>query len=390
MFLRQLFILGFLYLHDQAAKSAVGWIAFASLIFYSWWDVRFLFLLLPSIIFNYWTGLLLVRKRNKGLLWVAIAINLSALFYFKYSVFLLGSIRTITGLDFAISAVVLPIGISFFTFTQIAFLVDAFAGKAKEYNFLHYLFFVSYFPHLVAGPIIHHSEIMPQLREARIYRFGTLDVLLGLTIFTIGLSKKVLVADALSPHANSLFDAARDRVLLTFFEAWLAALLYSFQIYFDFSGYSDMAIGLSLIVGIRLPINFNSPYKAVSIIEFWRRWHITLSRFLRDYLYIPLGGNRHGSARRYVNLMITMTLGGVWHGAGWTFLAWGLLHGLYLLINHWWHSAENRPVIPPLISGCITFIAVTFAWVFFRAADFEIGSQNFNSYAHAAYFFARC
>jgi alginate O-acetyltransferase complex protein AlgI len=360
---------GFFLTSRLSREYAVRWVAFASLVFYAWWDVRFLLLLMPSIVINYWAGILLVRDQRKWILWLAIALNLLALFYFKYWTFALTSIRAISGLQFAATEVVLPIGISFFTFTQIAFLVDAYQGKAKEYNFWHYLFFVSYFPHLVAGPIIHHGEIMPQLREERIYRFNPLDVLLGVTIFTIGLSKKMLLADALSPHANALFDAARDGASLTFLEAWAAALLYSFQIYFDFSGYTDMAIGLSLIIGIRLPINFASPYKATSIIEFWRRWHMTLSRFLRDYLYIPLGGNRRGPVRRYTNLILTMALGGLWHGAAWTFLVWGLLHGFYLLINHWWRSLENRPVIPPFISGGITFVAVAFAWVFFRAAD---------------------
>jgi D-alanyl-lipoteichoic acid acyltransferase DltB (MBOAT superfamily) len=234
---------------------------------------------------------------------------------------------------------------------------------------------VSYFPHLVAGPILHHGEMMPQFGRREIYRFNHDDFAAGLTIFVMGLFKKVMIADPIGAYATPVFEAARAGIELTFLEAWCGALAYTFQLYFDFSGYSDMAVGLSLLFGVRLPANFHSPYKAVNIIEFWRRWHMTLSRFLRDYLYIPLGGNRKGVARRYVNLLITMLLGGLWHGAGWTFVIWGVLHGVYLMANHAWRGLRRRlghdlgrstPLGRAL--GCLaTFIAVVAGWVVFRS-----------------------
>jgi D-alanyl-lipoteichoic acid acyltransferase DltB (MBOAT superfamily) len=233
--------------------------------------------------------------------------------------------------------------------------------------------FVTYFPHLIAGPIIHHKEIIPQFDQERIYRFDPINGALGVCIFGVGLFKKTVIADGLAPVAESVFDTAAGADRIGFIDAWLGALAYSFQLYFDFSGYCDMAIGLSIILGIRLPINFNSPYKATSIIEFWRRWHISLSRFLRDYLYIPLGGNRHGPARRYMNLLITMVLGGLWHGAAWTFIAWGALHGFYLLVNHAWRHlfGVQSTALGRILSGAITFLAVVVGWVFFRSTSID-------------------
>jgi D-alanyl-lipoteichoic acid acyltransferase DltB (MBOAT superfamily) len=268
---------------------------------------------------------------------------------------------------------VLPIGISFFTFTQIAYLVDTYQGKVKEYRFIHYLLFITYFPHLIAGPVLHHAEMMPQFDQPHTYRFSYRNLAVGLSIFAIGLAKKVLVADSLAPHASFLFDKSDAFSLLL---AWGGVLAYAFQLYFDFSGYSDMAIGISRLFGIRLPLNFDSPYKAANIIDFWRRWHMTLSRFLRDYLYVPLGGNRKGPVRRYVNLMLTMLLGGLWHGAGLNFALWGALHGAYLMLNHAWQALARRlrfPLAAPAWRGAsmvLTFGAVCVAWVFFRAAGF--------------------
>jgi alginate O-acetyltransferase complex protein AlgI len=376
---------GFFLLTSMGREYAVAWLAIASLIFYAWWDPRYLGLLLPSIIINYYAGLALARlaglRARSVVAAGAVICNLAALFYFKYSTFTMENMRDLLGIDTQIIKVALPVGISFFTFTQIAFIIDAYRGYAREYRFLHYLFFVAYFPHLIAGPIIHHGEIMPQLRNKKFGAFDSIDVLLGLTIFTVGLFKKVIIADTIAPFSNTLFDAAKEGTALTFSEGWMAALLYSFQLYFDFSGYSDMAIGLSLVVGIRLPPNFASPYKARSIIDFWRRWHMTLSRFLRDYLYIPLGGNRSGHARRYINLMVTMVLGGLWHGAAWNFVIWGTLHGIYLLTNYVWNSARARcgnarifhlkSEISALLASVTTFVVVVFAWVFFRADNLD-------------------
>jgi D-alanyl-lipoteichoic acid acyltransferase DltB (MBOAT superfamily) len=274
--------------------------------------------------------------------------------------------------------VILPLGISFITFQKIAYLVDAYQGKTREYNFLHFCLFVTFFPQLIAGPIVHHREVMPQFNEPRIYRFSYENLAVGVTIFALGLFKKVMIADNIALHATPVFDAAAQGTPLSLLEAWSGALAYTLQLYFDFSGYSDMAIGLGRMFGIRLPVNFYSPYKAANIIDFWRRWHITLSRFLRDYLYIPLGGNRKGPVRRYLNLFVTMLLGGLWHGAGWTFVFWGGLHGLYLIINHAWQALRRilgRPAgdgtrVGRWVGRILTFLAVVVAWVFFRAESF--------------------
>ncbi len=290
----------------------------------------------------------------------------------------LSSANALLGTEWPLLGILLPIGISFFTFTQIAFLADAYVGKVNECRFIYYVLFVTYFPHLIAGPVLHHREMMPQFDEDRNYRFDSANIAIGLTIFAIGLAKKVLLADNLSVYVSPLFSPqASDPSLLA---AWGGALAYTFQLYFDFSGYSDMAIGLSRLFGVRLPLNFASPYKAFDITEFWRRWHMTLSRFLRDYLYIPLGGNRHGAWRRHFNLLTTMVLGGLWHGAGLNFVIWGALHGIFLIINHAWRElcAGLSLRLPVWLSRgggwLLTFACVVFAWVYFRAPD--IASAN--------------
>ena len=375
---------GFFLLGRFQPRLAAAWLTAASLFFYGWWNPLYVGLLVLSIGFNYVCGVALARaaaRDDKGLrkrmLIFAVAANLAVLAYFKYANFFLASVNQATGAAFSLGAIVLPLGISFFTFTQIAFLADAYFGKVREYNFVHYGLFVTYFPHLIAGPVLHHAEMMPQFAQRATYRFNFENAAVGITIFAIGLFKKVMLADGVGAYAKPVFDAAATGVELTALEAWCGALAYTFQLYFDFSGYSDMAIGLSRLFGVVLPLNFHSPYKAVNIIDFWRRWHMTLSRFLRDYLYIPLGGNRRGIARRYAGLMITMVLGGLWHGAGWTFVLWGTLHGVYLAINHGWRALRRRLGHDITRStrwgracGClVTFIAVVVGWVFFRAAD---------------------
>jgi len=367
-------LVGFFVLGGVRTRWAVAWLAIASLVFYGW-EAPWLHvaLLLASVAFNYAVGLVLIRNsRNPNLRKVALALgvisNLLIIGYFKYAGFLAGVFGG------SIGAILLPLGISFFTFTQIAFLVDAYKGLAREYNPINYLLFVTYFPHLIAGPILHHKEMMPQFDSSAIFRPNLESLSLGLSLFVIGLAKKLLLADSLAPYADIAFASA-PHIDLTFAEAWGGALAYTLQIYFDFSGYSDMAIGLSRAIGIRIPLNFNSPYKADSIIDFWRRWHMTLSRFLRDYLYFPLGGNRKGPYRRYVNLMITMLLGGLWHGAGWTFIIWGGLHGLYLTINHVWRSAGRH--MPRGAALAVTFFAVVCAWVFFRAENLAVAKAMF-------------
>ncbi|WP_035383250.1 MBOAT family O-acyltransferase [Ferriphaselus sp. R-1] len=375
-------LVGFFQLAKLSHAWAAGWLAAASLLFYGWWNPVYVGLLMASILGNYsfgwWIAKAQDQRRRHRLLTLAIVLDLLLLAYFKYANFFLQSLGEVAGTHLGLQEIVLPLGISFFTFTQIAFLVDTYQGKVKEFNFVHYTLFVTYFPHLIAGPVLHHKEMMPQFSHAATYRFSYKNLAVGLSIFTIGLFKKVLLADNIAFYVPLAFDAPAAGVQLTFVEAWGGALCYALQLYFDFSGYSDMAIGISRMFGVVLPLNFHSPYKAVNIIEFWRRWHMTLSRFLRDYLYFPLGGNRKGKARRYVNLAATMLLGGLWHGAGWNFVIWGGLHGIYLSINHGWHAlrrtfgqdpavALSRPM--HLLSGLITFLAVTIAWVFFRASD---------------------
>jgi alginate O-acetyltransferase complex protein AlgI len=357
---------------------ATASLGIASLLFYGFWHYQDLYLLLPSIFCNYFAGYYLAKLAapyKKNLLVLAIATNLVVLGYFKYANFFVDNWNGISGLQLSIAKNVLPLGISFFTFTQIAYLIDSYAGKVKEFNPVHYLLFVTYFPHLIAGPILHHHDIISQFQQRKMYRWNSRNVMIGLLLFTVGLFKKVVFADGVVSYIAPVFNAAKEGIAPSFGDSWLGALAYTVQLYFDFSGYSDMAIGLSLLFNIKLPINFNSPYQAVNITEFWRRWHITLSNFLRDYLYIPLGGNRHGNLRRYLNLLVTMLIGGLWHGAGWTFILWGGLHGIYLIVHHGWQWARKKLGQDlkksswggRLLGRMITFIAVVIAWVLFRA-----------------------
>jgi D-alanyl-lipoteichoic acid acyltransferase DltB (MBOAT superfamily) len=369
-------------------RAGAAWLALASLAFYAVWDVRFLALLLVSIAFNFCAGLVIARARAAGepararrALILAIVVDLMVLATFKYASFLLTNLATLVpipllsaGAAHSIAdSIVLPLGISFFTFTQMAFLVDAYRAEAREPDPLSYLLFVSYFPHLIAGPLLHHRQMMPQFARPSTFRPDLQNIAVGLGIFVLGLAKKLLVADNLALVANPVFHAAQAHEAVPILGAWSGALAYTLQLYFDFSGYSDMAIGLSLLFNVRLPLNFDSPLRAGNIIDFWRRWHMTLSAWLRHYLYIPLGGNRLGPRRRYVNLMITMLLGGLWHGAGWTFVLWGGLHGVYLMINHAWREWCQRRgwgdggAAGRMLARGLTFLAVVVAFVFFRA-----------------------
>ncbi len=386
LFNSYLFILGYLpvvfgtYLAVSRRDHLYGviWLFLASLFFYGWWDLRYLLLLIPSIGFNYLVGRGLSRldptaTHRRALLAFGVSCNLLLLAFFKYTDFLLGTVSALGGVQLPPLHVVLPLGISFFTFTQIAFLVDAYRFKARELSLARYGLFVSYFPHLIAGPVLHHAEMMPQFADPRTSRFSIENVAVGLTIFFIGLFKKVILADGASVYVGPLFDVPGSPDLVA---SWFGVLAYTVQIYFDFSGYSDMAIGLSRLFGVVLPLNFHSPYKAANIIEFWRCWHMTLSRFLRDYLYIPLGGNRKGTIRRHANLLATMLLGGLWHGAGWTFVIWGGLHGIYLVVNHLWHTIRrglgltgSAGMTGTVVARGVTFLCVVIAWVFFRAAS---------------------
>lgn len=363
---------GYFWAGRSSNLAAVGWLALASLLFYSVSNWQFVPLLAGSIAFNYFIGWLLIAKRlhsttRFAVLAAGVTGDLLVLGTFKYAGFFAANLNTMFSTSFVVN-ILLPVGISFYTFTQIAFLVDAYRGHVARYALPHYALFVTYFPHLIAGPILHHRDMIPQFESERSKRPDPHLILCGLIIFAIGLFKKTCLADGIQPLVAPAFGANTP----SFDQAWIGALAYTFQLYFDFSGYSDMAIGISLMFGIFLPLNFNSPYKATSIVDFWRRWHMTLSQFLRDYLYIPLGGNRHGRVLRYVNLMVTMLLGGLWHGAAWTFVVWGALHGAYLCVNHAWsnYGPTVAPRFAPAANAAafaLTFVAVVIAWVFFRA-----------------------
>ncbi len=354
--------------------AATAWLVFASLFFYCWWNVKYLALIVGSVIFNFAIGIALRKSGDEGrsrlskrsILVFGVVIDLVLLGYYKYMDFFITNVNALAGWHLSLQKIILPLGISFFTFTQIAFLVDTYYGKAKEYDFLRYSLFVTFFPHLLAGPIIHHKEMMPQFAALRNRVLNYKNLSFGLYLFFIGLFKKIVIADQLAPVATFGFDKMAS---LTLLEAWVTSLSYTLQLYFDFSAYTDMALGASLMFNIRLPFNFNSPYKATDIADFWRRWHMTLSRFLRDYVYIPLGGNREGYHKTYLNLMATFLIGGIWHGAGWTFVFWGFLHGAATLIHRIWTKLNIR--LHHALAWFITFNFVNIAWVFFRAKTWD-------------------
>lgn len=361
---------------NSISKPAVGkaWLVFASLFFYSWWNVVYLPLIVISMLINYGVGQELGNKvdrviSKKGILTIGVVFNLGLLGFFKYANFFVDNINAI-GADFDLPNIVLPLAISFFTFQQIAYLVDSYREEMREYNFLNYALFVTFFPQLIAGPIVYHKEVMPQFSSSSTLLKSYHNIALGIFIFSMGLFKKVGIADTFSVWATEGFTSTAE---LGFFDAWVTSLSYTFQLYFDFSGYTDMAIGAALLFNIKLPINFNSPYKATDIQDFWRRWHMTLSRFLRDYLYIPLGGNRLGVSRTYVNLFLTFLLGGLWHGASWMFVIWGAMHGLALVIHRFWHRLGF--IMPAMLGWILTFNFVNITWVFFRAENIDAATR---------------
>lgn len=401
VFLPALFFVHFYLARRVGVFAAKVWLVLGSLFFYGYWNPIYVPLILLSILVNYGFGAVLsdgpgqagcaLRRafgfkadrqpatvlsgveqgrqfagagigNNRLLLVSGIVFNVLLLGYFKYVDFFLENINTLFGGSIPLPHVMLPLGISFFTFTQIAFLVDTYRREAREYSLVNYMLFVTYFPHLLAGPILHHKEMMPQFAQSSNFVKNHKNIATGLFVFSLGLAKKVIIADSFAVWANLGFGAPQE---LTMLEAWSASLSYTFQLYFDFSGYTDMAIGISLLFNIRLPINFNSPYKALDIQDFWRRWHITLSRFLRNYIYIPLGGNRKGASNTYLNLMLTFLIGGFWHGAGWTFVFWGILHGTALIVHRFWQRFGIR--LPRPLAWFVTFNFVNLAWVFFRA-----------------------
>jgi D-alanyl-lipoteichoic acid acyltransferase DltB (MBOAT superfamily) len=394
-FFLPLTLAGYYLLGTRAGSRAASlWLFAASLFFYGWWDVRFLPLLGLSLLANYAIGRALARRPRRWLLVLGVGANLGALGWFKYSGFLASVANQLTGAGLPVPQVILPLAISFYTFQQIAYLVDAADGETDEASVDRYCLFVTFFPHLIAGPLVHHREMLAQFNRPETYRPKLGNLALGLTVFGIGLFKKVMLADTMAPAVGEVFGPAGAGVVPSLIDGWLAAIGFALQLYFDFSGYSDMAIGLALMFGLRLPVNFNSPYKSASIIEFWTRWHMTLTRFLMTYLYNPVlraltarrvrAGKpllRKGSpalgpflALLVTPTLVTMTLAGVWHGAGWQFLVFGLMHGMLLVGNHGWRFLRHRlglgaaighPFRP--VGVGLTFAAVCLSLVFFRA-----------------------
>lgn len=358
----------YLLLKLKNKKIAKIFFVIANLYFYSYWNIKYLPIILSSIAVNFTLATLLNRIRDIALkrtvLTLGILFNIGLLGYYKYYDFFMTNINTVFGTNISLLYLALPLAISFFTFQQIAYLVDTFREGTKEYTLLDYAFFVTFFPHLIAGPIVHHREIIDQLRDGTNYKIKWNNIGSGLYIFSIGLFKKVIIADTLAGWANTGYG---NLAHLTFFDSWVTTLAYTFQLYFDFSGYCDMAIGLGLFFNIKLPMNFNSPYKSLDIQDFWRRWHMTLGRFFTHYLYIPLGGSRKGNVRTYVNLFIIFFVSGIWHGAGWTFVIWGIMHGVASVIYRFWKTFNIE--LPKIAAWFITFLFVHIAWVFFRSPD---------------------
>jgi D-alanyl-lipoteichoic acid acyltransferase DltB (MBOAT superfamily) len=368
----------------QPAWPRKIWLLAASLFFYGYWKVEYIPLLLFSIGFNYSIAEIITRHRHRpaarAAIIVGVSLNLLLLEYYKYTNFIAQCLGLVAQHHVAHFDIILPLAISFFTFTQIGYLVDVHRNQSLHYRFLDYALFVVFFPHLIAGPIVRHWEIIPQFAE-RTLKVNLADTSVGLALFLMGLYKKVLLADPVSGFVATVYGAATRGVSLTWFDAWLSTLAFALQIYFDFSGYSDMAIGLARLFGIKFPINFSSPYRAGSINEFWSRWHITLTRFLREYLYFPLGGNRCGRWRHVLNIMVTMLVSGLWHGAGWTYVIWGGLHGFYLVVAHNWQRFRSSRGWNldywwyRFLSVGLTLSAVLFAWVFFKAPTLRVAGR---------------
>ena len=332
--------LGYFILSKVNFTYAKVWLFISSLFFYSWWNPIYLPLLLFSLVVNYIFGTTLGKMKHslkkKILLTIGILFNVCLLGYFKYYDFFITNINTVFDTDFRVMNLVLPLAISFYTFQKIPYLIDSYRGETRTYSPLNYGLFLTFFPQLIAGPIVQHSDVMSQFENKENRKINSKNIAVGLFVFGLGLFKKVGIADTFAQTANLGYS---NPAALTFIDSWITSLSYTFQLYFDFSGYSDMAIGAALLFNIRLPMNFNSPYKALSIQDFWSRWHMTLTNFLTRYIYFPLGGNRKGIVRTYINIMIVFFVSGIWHGAGWTFIIWGLLHGVASVINRLWRKA---------------------------------------------------
>ncbi|NCB77086.1 MAG: MBOAT family protein [Negativicutes bacterium] len=361
-------------------QGALWWLALASLTFYAWWDVRYVVLLLLSIAGNYLLGSRLEQlssqERRRPWLGAGIFLNLSLLGYYKYAGFFWENWNAWTGQACEVPQIVLPLGISFFTFTQLAYLIDAYRGETKGYSVVQYVLFVTFFPHLIAGPILYHRHIIPQFTRLRLFVFSWRNWSRGMVLFSIGLFKKVVIADAMIPWVAPVFASPQQA---TMGEAWAGVLAYTFQLYFDFSGYSDMAVGLGWLMNIRLPMNFNSPYTSTSMVQLWNRWHMTLVTFLNQYVFLPIGGFRKGMIRGLGGVLLTMLVAGLWHGAGWTYVVWGILNGCFLMVNYLWRRYGRE--LPALLGWMVTFGCIMISLVFFRATSLDIAWQVLKSMA---------
>ena len=371
-FLPLTFFIYFYLNKKRLTKASKAFLVFSSLFFYSWWNIIYLPLIVGSMLFNYIVGKVLIKDNEqkwvnrKIFLTIGITANITLLSYFKYTDFFITNLNVVASSNVPLLNLVLPLAISFFTFQQIAYLVDSYLRKIHEHNLINYAIFISFFPQLIAGPIVHHKEMIPQFSTTKNKIIQYRNIAIGLFIFAIGLFKKVVIADTFAFWANNGFQ---NPAVLTTLEAWATTLAYTFQIYFDFSGYTDMAIGAALLFNIKLPINFHSPYKATNIQTFWKHWHITLSQFLKDYLYIPLGGNRQGEWRTFSNMIGIFIVGGLWHGPSWTFVFWGLLHGIALIVYKLWKQYGFKMNI--ILAWLLTFNFINLSWIFFRAESFD-------------------
>ena len=358
----------YLILNAKKVNMARVWLVIASLFFYGWFNIKYLPIIIISILINFVIGKCIKKedKYKKIYFIIGSIFNVGLLCYFKYYDFFVENVNILFKTNWTLKHLLLPLGISFFSFQQLSYLIDVYKGETKDYSLLNFSLFVTFFPQLIAGPIVLHSEIMPQFDDKEKQKLNWDNIASGIFMFSMGFFKKLVIADSFAIWATNGFDSISS---LTFYQAWFISLSYTIQIYFDFSGYSDMAVGIGKIFNIDLPANFLSPYKAPSISEFWRRWHITLGRALSTYVYKPLGGNRKGRVKTYINLLLTFLVSGLWHGAAWTFVFWGLLHGIASVIDRLFR--DNNWKINKYVSWILTFMFVNCAWVFFRATTFE-------------------
>ncbi len=377
IFLPISFFIYFYLNHKRLTTASKAWLILVSLFFYSWWNIVYLPLILISILFNYTITNTMIEYNEqkkkyfskKALLQIGLLFNIGLLVYFKYMDFFISNTNNVFGSDFQLLHLALPLAISFFTLQQTAFLIDSYEGLVKEKNFLDYTIFVTFFPQLIAGPIVHHKEMMPQFSNIKNKIKNYTNISSGFFIFSIGLFKKVVIADTFAIWATAGFDTTHNS--LNFIEAWVTSLSYTFQMYFDFSGYMDMAIGAALLFNIKLPINFNSPYKATGMIDYWKRWHITLTNFITTYIYTPMirSFKKITFHKAMYATVIVFLISGLWHGASWMFVFWGLLHGLGIVINHYWHRTKIK--INKVLAWFITFNFINVTFIFFRAKEWN-------------------